>query len=89
MVCVLILTGGCDKEDGSFIPDGHTSKDRANPCLLCTCLHNSLTCREQFCPQVDRLPGQECRPYYIPGQCCPQYECVTTGLYYDTLKMTT
>ncbi|KAF0309680.1 hypothetical protein FJT64_019216 [Amphibalanus amphitrite] len=67
--------GACRDEDGVLRPNGShwTSEDN---CLHYTCENGQVLGLTTLCVHLF-LPG--CVPQTVPGQCCPDYNCTSTG----------
>ncbi|GBN35614.1 hypothetical protein AVEN_156109-1, partial [Araneus ventricosus] len=45
-------------------------------CVTCTCLTPpDFTCVHRKCPRPPNDDYENCTPTYIPGECCPTYDC--------------
>eukprot|EP01064_Diplonema_japonicum_P022959 TRINITY_DN332_c0_g1_i2.p1 TRINITY_DN332_c0_g1~~TRINITY_DN332_c0_g1_i2.p1 ORF type:complete len:1253 (+),score=299.64 TRINITY_DN332_c0_g1_i2:62-3760(+) len=65
------LPNGCMADDGTFIPEGETSKV---DCNICSCKNAGLICTERACPAM--VEGEACwRNNQMLGKCAKGLEC--------------
>ncbi|XP_067622872.1 uncharacterized protein [Eurosta solidaginis] len=60
----------CDcQKDGITYLNGDKLVDPKNPCTVCYCKGGEILCSSVTCFHRD-----DCKPKYIPGRCCPEYD---------------
>ncbi|CRL03474.1 CLUMA_CG016287, isoform A [Clunio marinus] len=64
-----LCTKGCF-DNGNYYAIGD-SVPHPDPCHFCTCFESGVECAVADCAR----PPDGCTPIFIPGQCCPDYDC--------------
>ncbi|XP_011194338.1 uncharacterized protein Kcp_3 isoform X1 [Zeugodacus cucurbitae] len=60
----------CDcQKDGRTYLNGDKLVDPETPCTVCYCQGGEILCSSVTCFHRD-----DCKPKYIPGRCCPEYD---------------
>ncbi|XP_049306079.1 uncharacterized protein LOC105227136 isoform X2 [Bactrocera dorsalis] len=60
----------CDcQKDGRIYLNGDKLVDPETPCTVCYCQGGEILCSSVTCFHRD-----DCKPKYIPGRCCPEYD---------------
>ncbi|XP_053960575.1 uncharacterized protein LOC128864842 [Anastrepha ludens] len=60
----------CDcQKDGKTYSNGDKLLDPETPCTVCYCQGGEILCSSVTCFYRD-----DCKPKYIPGRCCPEYD---------------
>ena len=57
--------------NGSLMPTYDVCKSS------CHCIDSTVSCNIIDCHQAPTAPGLTCEEFYIEGQCCPHYQCVS------------